>query len=35
MSHEGAERDAYVAELKTVMQRYLEPLLEGGPPAGR
>ncbi|MCT9005113.1 TetR family transcriptional regulator [Streptomyces rhizosphaerihabitans] len=35
MSHEGAERDAYVAELKTVMHRYLEPLLEGGLPAGR
>jgi hypothetical protein len=35
MSHEGAERAAYVAELKTVMHRYLEPLLEGGLPAGR
>ncbi|MGW7607230.1 TetR family transcriptional regulator [Streptomyces sp. NPDC054766] len=35
MSHEGAERDAYVAELKTVMHRYLEPLLENGLPAGR
>ncbi|MFD9397554.1 TetR family transcriptional regulator [Streptomyces sp. NPDC060011] len=30
MAHEGAERDAYVAELKTVMYRYLEPLLGGG-----
>ncbi|MGW7046010.1 TetR family transcriptional regulator [Streptomyces avermitilis] len=28
MSHEGAERDAYIAELKTVMYRYLKPLIE-------
>jgi AcrR family transcriptional regulator len=35
MSHEGAERDAYIAELKTVMHRYLEPLLDSGSPAGR
>nr|BBJ53471.1 hypothetical protein SAVMC3_61000 [Streptomyces avermitilis] len=28
MSHEGAERDAYIAELKTVMYRYLKPLVE-------
>ncbi|MFJ7963517.1 TetR family transcriptional regulator [Streptomyces sp. NPDC096324] len=34
MSHEGAERDGYIAELKTVMHRYLEPLLESGSPAG-
>jgi hypothetical protein len=34
MSHEGAERDAYIAELKTVMHRYLEPLLASGSPAG-
>ncbi|MFE5242052.1 MULTISPECIES: TetR/AcrR family transcriptional regulator [unclassified Streptomyces] len=27
MSHEGAERDAYIAELKTVMYRYLHPLV--------
>ncbi|MET9589642.1 TetR/AcrR family transcriptional regulator [Streptomyces sp. NPDC006516] len=26
MSHEGAERDAYITELKSVMYRYLEPL---------
>ena len=32
MSHEGAERDAYIAELKTVMYRYLQPLLDE--PAG-
>ncbi|MFG2380380.1 TetR family transcriptional regulator [Streptomyces avermitilis] len=28
MSHQGAERDAYIAELKTVMYRYLKPLIE-------
>ncbi|MFD9805783.1 TetR family transcriptional regulator [[Kitasatospora] papulosa] len=27
MAHEGAEREAYSAELKTVMYRYLEPLV--------
>ncbi|MFG2308537.1 TetR family transcriptional regulator [Streptomyces sp. NPDC048566] len=27
MAHEGAERQAYITELKTVMYRYLEPLL--------
>ncbi|MFF3610396.1 TetR/AcrR family transcriptional regulator [Streptomyces sp. NPDC002580] len=35
MSHEGSERDAYIAELKTVMHRYLEPLLEREHPVGR
>ncbi|MET9405411.1 TetR/AcrR family transcriptional regulator [Streptomyces sp. NPDC002935] len=35
MSHEGTERDAYIAELKTVMHRYLEPILEVGQPACR
>ncbi|MER5385827.1 TetR family transcriptional regulator [Streptomyces sp. NBC_00647] len=34
MSHEGAERDAYVAELKTVMHRYLEPILGNEQPVG-
>ncbi|MFE9098365.1 TetR family transcriptional regulator [Streptomyces sp. NPDC007264] len=29
MSHEGAERQAYIAELKTAMFRYLKPLLDG------
>ncbi|WP_265568951.1 TetR family transcriptional regulator [Streptomyces hygroscopicus] len=28
MSHEGAEREAYIAELKTAMYRYLKPLLD-------
>ncbi|MER6129298.1 TetR family transcriptional regulator [Streptomyces sp. NPDC001795] len=28
MSHEGAEREAYITELKTAMHRYLEPLLD-------
>jgi AcrR family transcriptional regulator len=28
MSHEGAEREAYTAELKTVMYRYLKPLID-------
>ncbi|MEV7522104.1 TetR/AcrR family transcriptional regulator [Streptomyces sp. NPDC091371] len=27
LAHEGAERDAYVAELKTVLLRYLEPMV--------
>ncbi|MFG2879234.1 TetR/AcrR family transcriptional regulator [Streptomyces sp. NPDC048337] len=27
LTHEGAERDAYVAELKTVLLRYLEPMV--------
>ncbi|MFF9566553.1 TetR family transcriptional regulator [Streptomyces sp. NPDC014685] len=27
MAHEGAERDAYIEELKTALFRYLEPLL--------
>ncbi|MFD9727816.1 TetR/AcrR family transcriptional regulator [Streptomyces sp. NPDC059072] len=27
LAHEGAERDAYVAELKTVLLRYLEPIV--------
>ncbi|MGW1812928.1 TetR family transcriptional regulator [Streptomyces sp. NPDC002125] len=31
MSHEGAERDAYIAELKTVMYRYLHPLVHDTP----
>ncbi|MGW1778702.1 TetR family transcriptional regulator [Streptomyces sp. NPDC002143] len=31
LGHEGAERDAYVQELKNVLTRYLEPLVrEGG-----
>ncbi|MCX5412506.1 TetR/AcrR family transcriptional regulator [Streptomyces sp. NBC_00059] len=33
MSHEGAERDAYIAELKTVMYRYLHPLVCDTPEA--
>ena len=33
MSHEGAERDAYIRELKTVMHRYLEPLMCDAPDA--
>ncbi|WP_234376851.1 TetR family transcriptional regulator [Streptomyces sp. TP-A0356] len=28
MSHQGAEREAYIAELKTAMYRYLKPLLD-------
>lgn len=28
MSHEGVAREAYITELKTVMYRYLEPLLD-------
>ncbi|MFD9461198.1 TetR/AcrR family transcriptional regulator [Streptomyces sp. NPDC060027] len=35
MSHEGAERGAYVTELKTVMHRYLEPILGDEHPVGR
>jgi AcrR family transcriptional regulator len=31
MSHEGVEREAYIAELKSVMYRYLEPLLGDEP----
>ncbi|MFB6616980.1 TetR/AcrR family transcriptional regulator [Streptomyces sp. NPDC056367] len=27
LAHEGAERDAYVAQLKTVLLRYLEPMV--------
>jgi hypothetical protein len=27
MAHEGEERDAYIRELKTIMFRYLDPLL--------
>ncbi|MFD4943813.1 TetR family transcriptional regulator [Streptomyces sp. NPDC058409] len=27
MAHEGAERDAYIGELKTALRRYLEPLV--------
>lgn len=27
MAHEGEERDAYTRELKTVMFRYLDPLV--------
>ncbi len=27
LGHEGAERDAYVRELKAVLIRYLEPLV--------
>lgn len=34
MSHEGAERDAYVTELKAVMYRYLEPLACDRPDTG-
>ncbi|MFJ8883853.1 TetR family transcriptional regulator [Streptomyces sp. NPDC102402] len=37
MAHEGAEREAYIRELKTVMYRYLEPLVcdtPDGAPAG-
>ncbi|MGW0944189.1 TetR/AcrR family transcriptional regulator [Streptomyces sp. NPDC002623] len=31
LGHEGAERDAYIQELKNVLTRYLEPLVrEGG-----
>ncbi|WP_371549029.1 MULTISPECIES: TetR family transcriptional regulator [unclassified Streptomyces] len=35
LSHEGAERDAYIAELKAVMYRYLKPLVEDDCPAAR
>ncbi|MEU6144347.1 TetR family transcriptional regulator [Streptomyces sp. NPDC047081] len=31
LAHEGAERDAYVRELKHVLIRYLEPLVGGRP----
>ncbi|MFJ6566072.1 TetR/AcrR family transcriptional regulator [Streptomyces sp. NPDC091292] len=31
MSHEGAERDAYIVEMKTAMYRYLEPLTRQRP----
>ncbi|WP_406395148.1 TetR family transcriptional regulator [Streptomyces sp. NBC_00887] len=31
MSHEGDEREAYIRELKTVMYRYLDPLVCEGP----
>ncbi|MFF2845664.1 TetR/AcrR family transcriptional regulator [Streptomyces sp. NPDC058001] len=33
MFHEGAERDAYIVEMKTAMYRYLAPLMpqQGGP----
>jgi AcrR family transcriptional regulator len=31
MSHEGAARDAYIAELKTVLYRYLKPLVDDDP----
>ncbi|MFF4163330.1 TetR family transcriptional regulator [Streptomyces sp. NPDC001741] len=34
MSHEGAERDAYITELKSVMYRYLEPLTCDTPDKG-
>ncbi len=34
MSHEGAEREACIKELKTVMYRYLEPLVCDSPDAG-
>lgn len=27
LAHEGAEREAYIAELKTVLLRYLEPMI--------
>ncbi|MEU6220093.1 TetR/AcrR family transcriptional regulator [Streptomyces sp. NPDC047022] len=30
MSHEGAEREAYITELKTAMYRYLRPALDDG-----
>ncbi|WP_442818007.1 TetR family transcriptional regulator [Streptomyces sp. NBC_01224] len=34
MAHEGAERDAYIRELKTALLRYLEPLVcDATPPA--
>ncbi|MGW1764607.1 TetR family transcriptional regulator [Streptomyces sp. NPDC002073] len=31
LAHEGAERDAYVAEMKTVLLRYLEPMVTTSP----
>ncbi|CAM5663154.1 hypothetical protein SALBM311S_03845 [Streptomyces alboniger] len=31
LAHEGAERDAYVRELKNVLTRYLDPLVGGRP----
>ncbi|MCB5169282.1 TetR family transcriptional regulator [Streptomyces bambusae] len=31
LAHEGAERDAYAAELKTVLLRYLEPMVTTTP----
>jgi AcrR family transcriptional regulator len=34
LAHEGAERDAYIQELKNVVLRYLEPLVGGKPAAG-
>lgn len=33
LGREGAERDAYVQELKNVLLRYLEPLVCDHPPA--
>lgn len=33
LSHEGAERDAYVQEIKNVLIRYLEPLRAPHPPS--
>ncbi|MBT2447605.1 TetR family transcriptional regulator [Streptomyces sp. ISL-43] len=32
LASEGAERDAYVAELKTVLLRYLDPMITTPPP---
>jgi hypothetical protein len=29
LAHEGAERVAYTQELKTIMFRYLHPLIDG------
>ncbi|MER6159187.1 TetR/AcrR family transcriptional regulator [Streptomyces sp. NPDC001868] len=34
LAREGAERDAYVQELKNVLLRYLEPLVGDCPPVG-
>ncbi|MBT2407659.1 MULTISPECIES: TetR/AcrR family transcriptional regulator [unclassified Streptomyces] len=32
LAHEGAERAAYITELKTVLLRYLEPMVTATPP---
>ncbi|MFC9295914.1 TetR family transcriptional regulator [Streptomyces sp. NPDC057011] len=32
LAHEGAEREAYIAELKTVLLRYVEPMVTTTPP---